>query len=108
MEQLLKILQDAPNISINVRGADLISFGRDLITQAQHQQKENENAVTPPDKLIDYKEALELFGVSGQTLWRWRKAGYISPVRVGGKLKYRRADCIEILNGGKHGTEAHN
>ncbi|MBQ2171632.1 MAG: helix-turn-helix domain-containing protein [Bacteroidales bacterium] len=107
MEQLLKILQDAPNISVNVRGADLISFGRDLIAQAQ-QQKENEKTAEPQDTLLDYKAALELFGVSGQTLWRWRKAGYIHPVRVGGKLKYRRADCIEILNGGKHGTETHN
>ena len=104
MEQLLKILQDAPNISVNVRGADLISFGRDLITQAQRQKdEENKKVIEPPDKLLDYKEALELFGVSGQTLWRWRKAGYIRPVRVGGKLKYRREDCVEILNGGKHG-----
>ncbi len=98
MDNLLQILQNTPNISINVRGDDLITFGRDLITLTQRQYQD-EKKVEPSSDLLEYKEALALFGVSGQTLWRWRKRGYITPIHVGGKLKYRRSDCEAIING---------
>lgn len=98
MNNLLQILQETPNISISVRGGDLVMFGRDLISQAQREFHQEKVDVCQND-LIEYKEALALFGISGQTLWRWRKRGYLTPVQVGGKLKYRRSDCERILQG---------
>ena len=50
------------------------------------------------EELITDAEACSLFGVSKQTLWRWRNRGYLEGIYVGGRIKYRKADCRQILN----------
>ena len=47
--------------------------------------------------LLTAKEVAEYFSVSTKTVTRWRKAGYIEPVAVGGIYKYRRSDCRRLL-----------
>ena len=47
------------------------------------------------------QEAGEMLGVCERTLYRWRRAGYIEGVRIGGVIKYRRSACRAILADGK-------
>lgn len=35
--------------------------------------------------------------VDKSTLWRWRKQGYLVPIEVGGKRRYRMSDVKKIL-----------
>ena len=35
------------------------------------------------------------------TLWRWAKVGYLVPINVGGKRRYRMSDVKRILEGDK-------
>ena len=46
--------------------------------------------------LISKKEALEGFNVSHTTLWKWQQHGYLTPIKVGKRVYYRRTD-IERL-----------
>lgn len=48
--------------------------------------------------LLTPEEAAELLKVSSVTLWRWDKSGYLTPVYVGGKKRYRNSDISKIMN----------
>lgn len=37
--------------------------------------------------------------VDKSTLWRWNKAGYLSPIKVGGKIRYRESDIKKAMEG---------
>jgi len=43
----------------------------------------------------------EMLDVDKSTLWRWAKIGYLVPINVGGKRRYRMSDVNRILNGDK-------
>jgi len=55
-------------------------------------------ALTPPptgddDKeLLTPKEVRALFGVTDKTLHVWSKTGFLPRIRIGGVVRYRRAD----------------
>ena len=55
-------------------------------------------ALTPPpagndDKeLLTPKEVRTLFGVTDKTLHVWHKTGFLPRLRIGGVVRYRRAD----------------
>ena len=48
--------------------------------------------------LLTPEETAELLKVSSVTLWRWDKSGYLTPVYVGGKKRYRNSDISKIMN----------
>ena len=37
------------------------------------------------------------FSIDASTLWRWRKRGYLVPVSIGGKRRYRLSEIKKIL-----------
>ena len=45
------------------------------------------------------EKVMEMLDVSQSTLWRWQKAGYLVPLNVGGKRRYRMSDVKRILEG---------
>lgn len=54
-----------------------------------------------PDKdvaLVTKKEVMLGFKVSHTTLWKWQKTGYLTPVKVGKKVYYRREDIMSLTN----------
>ena len=49
------------------------------------------------DEFLNSNQAVELLGISLSTLHRWKKCGYIEPVKVGGILKYSKLALKSIL-----------
>lgn len=55
-------------------------------------------ALTPPPasddekELMTPKEVRTLFGVTDKTLHVWSKTGFLPRIRIGGVVRYRRAD----------------
>lgn len=47
-------------------------------------------------KLLSADEVAKFFGVSMVTLWRWEKAKYLTPTKIGKKRMYR-ADVVNEL-----------
>lgn len=102
MEQrkLLELAQQFPQVCITVKAEDLLSFGSAIVsdTMAKYRaeleakiQAENE------ERLLTGKEVAALFGVCSRTVARWKKAGYLTPVPVGGILKYKKSECRRII-----------
>ena len=51
------------------------------------------NAETYPSP----KKVAEILDVNESTLFRWRKKGYLTPIEVGGKRRYKMSDVNQIL-----------
>ena len=43
-------------------------------------------------------KVMEMLEVASATLWRWEKCGYLVPLSVGGKKRYRLSDIQRLLN----------
>jgi len=58
-------------------------------------------AVKARDMLITPEQAADTLKVSKVTLWRWEKSGYLIPVSIGGKKRYRNSDIAKIIEKGE-------
>lgn len=79
------------NVSVTLSLADLREFVNELM--------ENGTAATPAPveversrELMTRDEVCEYLGVTKPTLHRWNKLGYLTCVKVGSKVRYRRED----------------
>jgi len=51
------------------------------------------------EHLFTVEQTADKLKVSKVTLWRWEKMGYLIPVLIGGKKRYRNSDLQQIING---------
>ena len=101
---ILEIAKQYPQVSITVMATDLLAMGASIVadTMAKYRAEvEARERAEKEEKMLTPQEAGEMLGVCNRTLYRWRRAGYIEGVRVGGAIKYRRSDCRAILANGK-------
>jgi len=50
-----------------------------------------------PDRLVSPKETSEMLGIDLSTLYRWDKLGYLTKIKIGGKVRYRLSDIQKLL-----------
>ncbi len=97
---LVELAKEFPGVSLQIPAGDLEAFGTALIEKTIKRYREElatKEAEEQNEKLLTAKEAATKFGVCAKTISRWRKAGIICPVHVGGLLKYRNSDCMRII-----------
>ena len=86
------LLNEGANISVSVTLSDLKEYSLSLIQQGieigmkQYTEK----------SYLTQKEAAEKLNVSENTLWRWKKTGYLTPVKVGNSVYYRFSDIEKL------------
>ena len=61
--------------------------------KAQAEQKAKEMLLTPT-------EVCEQLKISEVSLWRWKKAEYLTPIYIGGKRRYKASDVQTIIERG--------
>ena len=87
-------------MTISIRLADLIEANTRLIADAKQELEQSitdANTETYPSR----DKVKEMLGVGDTTLWRWQKDGYLVPINVGGKRRYRMSDINRILEGAR-------
>lgn len=102
MQSIAEIVRECPQVSITIQAGALMEFGRQLVADtmaAARREEADRIKEAEADALITDEDARALFGVNASTLWRWRKRGYLEGISVGGRIKYRKADCQRILAG---------
>lgn len=52
------------------------------------------------EMLLTTEQAADTLQISKVTLWRWEKQGYLVPISVGGKKRYKQSDIMRIINKG--------
>lgn len=50
------------------------------------------------ESLLTATTVCKILEVDKSTLWRWEKRGYLYPIRIGCKIRYRRSDIDKMIN----------
>jgi len=98
MIDLLKLAKLCPDLIIQIKLGELVEANRLLIAETKRELEQlvtDQKAETYPSR----EKVMEILGVSEATLWRWAKNGYLVPLNVGGKRRYRMSDVKRILEG---------
>ncbi len=97
---LLELAKQAPNITVSVELADLCAWHKEMIEDTKRELEE-QIAEQKAETHVSPKRAAEIFDVDPSTLNRWKHKGYLVPVEVGGKRRYKMSDINRILDGGR-------
>ena len=95
---LIELANQCPGLQVTITLGELIEANTLLIAEAKEQLEAlitDAHTETYPTT----KKVQELLGVSETTLWRWAKIGYLVPLSIGGKKRYRQSDIDRILQG---------
>lgn len=96
MNNLNEIIRDNPNIIIQVTGADLLQFAKNVAKEVRQQAiKDTQDFMS--EKLLSGKEAAKLCGVGFTTFWRWVRDGKVTQVKGAGKPRYRLSDIQKLM-----------
>jgi len=96
MKKIIELSERCPNITIAVRIDDLLEFHRVVIEDTKRKLEQSvlfDRSETYPTPA----KVCEMLSVDRSTLWRWKKRGYLIPVEIGGKHRYRMSDINKLL-----------
>lgn len=99
-KDLVALAKECPSLQVTITLGDLMEANTLLIADTKRELEQlitDQNAETYPSR----DKVMEMLGVSEATLWRWAKNGYLVPLNVGGKRRYRMSDVKRILEGQK-------
>lgn len=103
---LVTLAKECPGLQVTISLGDLIEANTMLIADTKKELEQlvtDQNTETYPSR----EKVMEMLDVSQSTLWRWQKAGYLVPLNVGGKRRYKMSDVRRIIEGdAQKGVEA--
>lgn len=94
------IARTYPDVCITVRLGDLLEANEALARKVREEAEReiDRRLKIDADVLIAREEARVRLGrPDASTLWRWEKAGYLTPVRIGQKVFYRKSHIEAII-----------
>jgi transcriptional regulator with PAS, ATPase and Fis domain len=97
---LLELAKQCPSVNITITVGDLIEANEALVEKTR---KELEQLITDAntETYPSAEQVTKILDVDRSTLHRWWKKGYLTPIEVGGKRRYKMSDIKRILEGGK-------
>ena len=96
---LISLAKQFPDMSVTIRLGDLLEANESLVRKVRTEVEEEleRRRVEYGDVLVPKEEVVRMLGVDPSTLWRWEHAGYLRPVRIGVKVKYRKGDLDKLM-----------
>lgn len=96
--ELAKILNENENVMLVVSGKDLKEFANTIAHRFVSYMEIEPVSEPDNEKLYTASEVGEMLHVTSTTLYRWDKANYLKPTRIGGKRFYRGEDIKKLSN----------
>jgi hypothetical protein len=97
---LIELVKQRPDVNITFKTGELIEVIDYCINKTRkglEQLINDANTETYPSA----DQVAKILDVNKTTLWRWGKQGYLVPIEIGGKRRYKMSDINKILNKGK-------
>lgn len=93
-----ELIQSGANVTIAVKASDLMAFAQTIVEQTR-QELERELAEDRNEIYYSADQVMSMLNVSKMTLWRWAQPEnkYLTPIRVGGLVRYRKSDVDKIV-----------
>jgi len=92
------VLDNSVATLIMIKPEDLKQTIINVVDEARRRM-EKEIALNNSEVLLTTKQVTERLSISRTTLWHWVKKGYVIPVVIGGKQRYKLSDVNTILQG---------
>ena len=96
---IIELATQCPDITISIKASDLLAAGRtlkdEILEELRANQEDRPSAAS--EQLLSREETMEKFRISSATIWRWKKCGYLVPVKVGSMDRYRLSDINALL-----------
>jgi len=90
------ILKNGGTTLMVIKAEDLKKAICETISETRRQM-EDEVAMNNSETLLTGQQVQDKLNVSRTTLWNWRKDGYLIPIEIGGKYRYKLSDINTIL-----------
>ena len=84
------------HVSFTFTDTGVLAFAKAMQLAGMEERSNSRLLPRPHTSLITKKEAMLGFKVSHTTLWKWQKSGYLTPVKVGKRVYYRRSDIEKL------------
>ena len=97
---IAELVQSAPAINLTITASDLKDFAAQLIAETK-EQLEQEVSDSKAETYLSSEKVMQMMEISKSTLWRWKKRGYLVPVRLGNNDRYKFSDIKKIMEGEK-------
>lgn len=96
---LIQLATQCPDITISIKVSDLLEAGRIIKDEIIDELRANQDERPAPasEQLLSRDETMEKFRISSATIWRWKKCGYLVPIKVGSMDRYRLSDINALL-----------
>ena len=90
----LSAIESNPQTLVMLTAGDLCELVERLIEAKTKKEQPTEQG----DEYLSSAQLKSLFGVTSSTIWRWKQAGLIRPVKFGGIMRYRKDEIMGMLN----------
>lgn len=96
---LINLAKQFPDMSVTIRLGDLLEANEALVRKVRREveREQEQRRDEYGDVLIPREEVLKMLRVNPTTLWRWEKANYLTPVRIGVKVMYRKGELDRVI-----------
>lgn len=95
-KNIINQISEGANFIIQVSANDLKEVVRNLYAEEAQRTREALEASREKPTLTR-KETAKQLGITLSTLWKWGKAGYLKPVKIGNRVMYRPSDVEGML-----------
>lgn len=95
-KNLIQLAKECPGLQVTITLGELVEANNLLIEETKRQLEQrinDEKSETYPSR----EKVMEILDVSVATLYRWQKSGYLVPLTIGGKRRYKMSDVKRIL-----------
>jgi len=97
MINIINLAKECPDLNLTIKAGELLEMVEYCVQstrKALEQQITDSNTETYPSP----EQVSKILDVDKSTLWRWSKQGYLVPISIGGKRRYRMSDINNLLN----------
>lgn len=96
-----EILGTKENVLVVVNLNDLKEMYNTLLDEREAERM-SESDNQRKNELVSADETAKVLGVKRNTLWRWARDGYLTPVKIGRKRFYKQADIDSLKSTNNH------
>lgn len=99
MNNIIALAKECPEISVTLKIGELVEVVDYCVDKTR---KELEQIITDSntETYPTIEQVARILSVDKSTLWRWSKQGYLMPIEIGGKRRYKMSEVKRILEGG--------
>lgn len=95
--QIEQLIKEGANVQLSMSAQDLRAFGLNLLSEFSAQEAARREMEAKGESYLTSNQVCKLLGVNRSTLWRWAKEGYLSPINMGGRSRYKQSSITKIM-----------